>query len=129
VLESPAYRVSGVYERSGAKMLVRARPDGEIDILLFHKASNTVRSTLKTEGPNGDKVQKGASGFVVSDELMSKMGDGPTGQSMKEACEARLSLKGRDVDVTQTGRCGADFKGRYRRNLKDRVENYELEIS
>ncbi|MDB5805382.1 MAG: hypothetical protein JWN73_2704 [Betaproteobacteria bacterium] len=129
VLESPVYRVSGVYQRRDAKMLIRARPDGEADVLLFHKPSNTIRSTLKDETPNGDKVQKGASGFVVSDEMMSKMGDGPSGQAMKETCEARLHLAGRDVDVTQKGKCGADFTGKYRRNLKDRVDNYALEIN
>ncbi|HEX4329706.1 MAG TPA: hypothetical protein VH105_23165 [Burkholderiales bacterium] len=129
VLESPVYRVSGVYERNGAKLLIRARPDGEADVLLFHKSSNTIRSTLKDESPTGDRVRKGASGFVVSDEMMSKLGDGPSGQAMKEACEARLHLAGRDADVTQKGKCGADFAGKYRRNLKDRVENYQQEIN
>jgi len=129
LLESPSYAVGGVYQRSGAKLLVRPRAEGDFDVLLFHKASNVIRSTLKTEAAGAVKLQSGASGFVASDLLVSRLGEGPAGQATRDGCEVRLQMSGRDAQLVQSGKCGADFAGKYQRNPRDRVENYEQEIN
>jgi uncharacterized protein YecT (DUF1311 family) len=128
LLESEAYPMTGVYERKAGKLLITSR-DGSFDVLLFDRGSNTIRSTLKYERPGmANALRKDASGYVASDLLASKLGEGVVGQAMDNPCEVRLQMSAREVTVTQGGKCGADFAGKYQRKMRDRVENYENSI-
>ncbi len=124
VLESAAYRFSGVYARPGYKLLLTARPDGEFDVLLFDKSKNLIRSTLKEQGRNGDLIRPGASSIAASGELVSRLGEGATGDAVTENCEVRLQMSGKQAALMQSGKCGTDFSGKYQRLMQDRVENY-----
>jgi len=127
-LESQAYPMTGVFQRKGAKLLLSVRDD-TFDVLLFDKASNTIRSTLKYERPGqAPAIRKDASGYVASDMLASKLGEGAVGEAMNDPCEVRLRMSGKVAEVTQGGKCGADFSGKYQRVMKDRVENYANSI-
>jgi uncharacterized protein len=127
-LESQAYPMTGVFQRKGAKLLLSVKDD-TFDVLLFDKASNTIRSTLKYERPGqAPAIRKDASGYVASDMLASKLGEGVVGDAMNDSCEVRLRMSGKVAEVTQGGKCGADFSGKYQRVMKDRVENYANSI-
>ena len=66
VMEAEVYPLTGVYRRPGGTLLITAR-DGSFDILLYDKASNQIRSTLKYERPGqADALRKDASGYVLS---------------------------------------------------------------
>ena len=128
VLEGNTYAMGGVYQRGNAKMLLRADAGENYDVVLYQKSPQVVRSTLKIESPGSFKAAPGATGFTASDMLVSKMGEGMTGDALKEPCEVRLRMSSLEAEVTQTGKCGANFAGKYKRNLKDRVENYAFEL-
>lgn len=128
LLESEAYPMTGVYERKEGKLLITSR-DGSFEVLLFNRATNTIRSTLKYERPGmASALRKDASGYVASDMLVSKLGEGATGDAMNDSCEVRLQMGSREAVVTQAGKCGANFAGKYQRRMRDRVENYENSI-
>ncbi|HEY4371585.1 MAG TPA: hypothetical protein VGN52_06655 [Burkholderiales bacterium] len=128
VLENTAYAAGGVFENKIAKLLIRPRADGAVDVLLFYRADSTIRSTLKEQTPKGDRVTPGAVTLNLPEEIVSRMGMGALGEADRENCEARVRFTGRDALVVTNGKCGARFPGKYQRNLKDRVDNYRQEI-
>ena len=130
VLESTAYPLGGVYQRGNAKLLLRPLAGEGYDVVLFRLGGKetVVLSTLKSDHPDGMKVKPGAAGYTASDMLVSQLGDGVAGTPLKEACEVRLRMSSQEAEITQTGKCGANFAGKYKRNLKDRVDDYAQDL-
>lgn len=123
-LESGAYRHSGVY----------LAPDG-VKLLLYPRLANAYHLRLFDPAHPERHIQLDESDPVNSmwdgpTTMVARMGD-MNGAPFEDGgdCRLRLATEARAITITQTGRCGgANFAGRYARNLDATLAEYETDL-
>lgn len=122
-LESGAYQHSGVYlGPGGVKLLVSPRLANAYHLRLFDPA-NTSRHVQLDESDPVNSMWDGPTTMVA------RMGDMNGARFERGDCRLRLATEPLAITVSQTGACGgASFAGRYKRNLKETLADYAVDL-
>ncbi|KFN44602.1 lysozyme inhibitor LprI family protein [Arenimonas oryziterrae] len=110
---SPAYRHSGIYLRSdGSKLLIYAT--GALAVRVYNKPAAIAYSS---------REETGGAAWASSDRMRVQLDD----DSGK--CTLDITLNGTEAVVSKNPGCALKgVEGRFKRDLKDVLANYELDI-